>query len=118
MLSMLQDVIRDYDGFVELRFHAKTFQTLSVAQGKLDSSTVRHRNGVGVRVLEGGTWGFASTGDCTPSAVRAAVEQARLGALASAAGVGEEGIRLCVEDLGGLDAGGSAEYLRRIPGGL
>ncbi len=84
MLSMLQDVIRDYDGFVELRFHAKTFQTLSVAQGKLDSSTVRHRNGVGVRVLEGGTWGFASTGECTPSAVRATVEQARLGARASA----------------------------------
>jgi len=84
MLSILSDVIRDYDGFVELRYHAKTFQSLQVAQGRLESSTVRHRNGVGVRVLEGGTWGFASTGECSPSAIRAAVESARLCARASA----------------------------------
>ncbi len=85
MLQILSDVIRDYDGFVELRYHAKTHQSLRVAQGRLESSTVRHRNGVGVRVLEGGTWGFASTGECSPSAIRTAVEQARVGARASAA---------------------------------
>ena len=84
MLNILSDVIRDYDGFVELRYHAKTHQSLRVAQGRLESSTVRHRNGVGVRVLEGGTWGFASTGECSPSAIRTAVEQARVGARAAA----------------------------------
>ena len=83
MRSLLEDVARGYDGFVELRYHNKVFRSLLVSQGRVERSTVRHRKGVGVRVLVNGTWGFASTSDCSASAIRAAVETASASAKAS-----------------------------------
>ncbi|MEC7240811.1 MAG: TldD/PmbA family protein [Myxococcota bacterium] len=83
MRSLLEEVARGYDGFVELRYHNKVFRSLLVSQGRVEKSTVRHRKGVGVRVLVNGTWGFASTSDCSAPAIRAAVETASASAKAS-----------------------------------
>jgi len=72
------------DAFVELRYHAKTFRRATVQQGRVERTALRRRDGVGVRVMADGTWGFATTGDATVPAVRRAIEQARAAALATA----------------------------------
>ena len=68
---------------VELRYHSKVFRSLSVQNGKLERSTTRRREGVGVRVLSRGTWGFAATDDLSLPGVRRAIEAARLSARAA-----------------------------------
>jgi TldD protein len=83
-LELLRDVAAKEDGFVELRYHAKTSRAVGVDKGKVERSQVRHRKGVGVRVFAGGGWGFASTGSLDIESVRRAVVAARAGALASA----------------------------------
>jgi TldD protein len=70
--------------FVELRYHAKSSRAVAVEAGRVESSTVRHRRGTGVRVLVDGTFGFASCGSADPADVRRAVDQARAAARASA----------------------------------
>jgi len=106
MKSLLEDVARGYDGFVELRYHNKVFRSLLVSQGRVEKSTVRHRKGVGVRVLVDGTWGFASTSDCTAGAIRSAVETASASAKASA---GYRKVKIPELPAGGLAVGEFAE---------
>lgn len=72
------------DAFVELRYHAKTFRSVTVQQGRVERTTVRRRDGVGVRVLADGTWGFAATGDASVAAIRKAIEAALAAARATA----------------------------------
>jgi TldD protein len=86
MRAMLKDALQRAggDGFVELRWHDKTFRSISVEKGRLERSGVRRRGGVGVRVLVDGTWGFASTGEATVAAVVQAIARARAAAKASA----------------------------------
>jgi TldD protein len=69
---------------VELRYHKKVFRSLTVQSGKLERSTTRRREGVGVRVLSLGNWGFAATDDLTITGVRRAIEAARTSARATA----------------------------------
>jgi TldD protein len=87
MRALLRDALQRAggDGFVELRWHAKTFRSVSVQKGRLERSSVSRRAGVGVRVLLDGTWGFASTGDASLAAVATALDRARAAARASAA---------------------------------
>ncbi len=84
MRQLLQDIIQNYDGFVELRYHGKVFRSITAEKGKIERSSVRRRSGIGIRVLEGGTWGFASTGSDSPDAIRRGIADARQAALASA----------------------------------
>ncbi len=76
----------DADGgpFVELRYHKKRSRSVSVEKGRVDQARIAEHTGVGVRVLEQGTWGFASTDRLETAAVRRAVEAARAAARASA----------------------------------
>ena len=83
--EVLNEAIQGSDGFVELRYHEKSTRTVGVDQGRLERSQYRRRSGVGVRVLQDGGWGFASTGDLTTAAVRQAIDDARGAAKASAA---------------------------------
>jgi len=71
-------------GFVELRWHAKRTRGLSVEKGRVDNATAAEHSGVGVRVLEQGTFGFASTGQLEKGAIVRAIGQARAAARASA----------------------------------
>ena len=77
----------DADGgpFVELRYHKKRSRSVSVEKGRVDQARIAEHTGVGVRVLEQGTWGFASTDRLETAAVVRAVESARAAARASAA---------------------------------
>jgi len=83
-LDILKDVIRSCDGFVELRYHSKLTRNVGVEKGRVEKTQSRHRVGVGVRVLDAGAWGFASTGAIDATSVRRAVEIARRGARTSA----------------------------------
>ncbi|MGY3029058.1 TldD/PmbA family protein [Thermostichus sp. MS-CIW-34] len=84
MRDLLRDILRDCSGFVELRYHSKVFRSITAEKGRLERTAVRRRSGVGVRVLEAGTWGFAATGDPSPAAIREAIAEARRAAQASA----------------------------------
>jgi TldD protein len=70
---------------LELRYHHKALRTLTARDGMLERSLTRTRSGVGVRVLAGGTWGFACTSEASPAAVARAIAAARAHALGSAA---------------------------------
>lgn len=83
-LELLSEIAAAQGGFVELRYHAKTSRSLSVDRGKVERSQIRHRKGVGVRVLAGGGWGFASTGQIDRASIQRAVEMARAAAAACA----------------------------------
>lgn len=84
MRELLKDILSGTQGFVELRWHAKTFRDVQVQNGRLVSSTLKRRDGVAVRVLVDGTWGFASTSDPDKASVLRAIERARASARATA----------------------------------
>ncbi|HYB98237.1 MAG TPA: TldD/PmbA family protein [Candidatus Limnocylindrales bacterium] len=83
-LDILRDIAAGQDGFVELRYHAKTSRSIGVDKGKVERSQIRHRKGVGVRVFEAGGWGFASTGSLDAASIRRAIDTARAGARSTA----------------------------------
>jgi TldD protein len=84
MRDLLYDIIQDCSGFVELRYHGKVFRSVTAEKGRIERTAIRRRSGVGVRVLEAGTWGFASTGDPSAAAIQGAIADARRAAQASA----------------------------------
>lgn len=83
--DVLKDVLDASDGgFVELRYHKKRTRSLAVENGRVDQARIAEHTGVGVRVLEDGTWGFASTDRLEPARIGLAVEAARRAARSSA----------------------------------
>ncbi len=81
--ATLRDCLDAHGDFVELRFHQKVVRSVAFEQGRLEAATLRRREGTGVRVLHGGTFGFASCGSADPAEVRATIELARAAARAS-----------------------------------
>jgi len=77
------------DGFVELRYHKKRTRGVAVEKGRVDSASISEHTGVGVRVLEAGTWGFASTDRVEAGAIARAIDLARRAARSSAPGRNE-----------------------------
>ena len=84
MRQVLKDLVDGQDGFVEFRYVKKTSRSVVVEKGKVEAAAVKRRCGVGIRVLEGGTWGFSSTGSIEPANIVKALGRARSAARASA----------------------------------
>ena len=84
MRDTLERIAGQHGGFIELRYHHKTSRRFDVEGGRLEAALVKERAGVGVRVLEGGTWGVAATSDTSEPAIRRAVDLAVSAARASA----------------------------------
>ncbi|MBL8859489.1 MAG: TldD/PmbA family protein [Planctomycetes bacterium] len=83
--DLLSEVLaQNAGGFVELRYHKKKTRAVAVEKGRVDTAQVTEHSGVGVRVLEDGTWGFASTDRLEASAIERAIQSARAAARASA----------------------------------
>jgi TldD protein len=83
--DLLQDVLEEKaGGFLELRYHKKRTRAVAVEKGRVDAAQVTEHTGVGVRVLEDGTFGFASTDRADAASIGAAVDSAREVARASA----------------------------------
>jgi TldD protein len=75
--DLLAELARESDGYVELRYHNRLTQSVRVEKGKVEAGRVTRRRGVGVRVLDAGAFGFASTSRADRDSVRAAIDRAR-----------------------------------------
>ncbi len=83
--DLLAEVLaKNAGGFVELRYHRKKTRAVVVEKGRVDTAQSTEHSGVGVRVLEDGTWGFASTDRVEASSIERAIRNARAAAKASA----------------------------------
>jgi len=83
--DLLAEVLaKNAGGFVELRYHKKKTRAVVVEKGRVDTAQVTEHSGVGVRVLEDGTWGFASTDRVEALYIERAIRNARAAAKASA----------------------------------
>ncbi len=85
MRDILEGLAARAGSFVELRYHRKETRRFEVERGRVENAAIQQRAGVSVRVLEGGTWGFAATSDPSEAAVTRAIETARGAAKASSA---------------------------------
>lgn len=103
------------DGFVELRYHKKRTRALAVEKGRVDTAQVNEHTGVGVRVLEHDTFGFASTDRVEPAAIARAVDLARAAARSAAKARHGEAPRLATTKLarGRFDSPGVDAVLDR-----
>ncbi len=64
--------------WAEARYHKKKTNVLGVLKGEVSELSSKHYEGVGLRVLVGGTWGFASTGDLSMASLQKTFKQAQL----------------------------------------
>jgi len=71
-------------GYADARVVDHAEELLSVRDGQVEAATHTESQGIGVRVLVDGAWGFASTADLTPAGVDRAAAQAVQIARASA----------------------------------
>jgi TldD protein len=82
--DLLSSVLeKSQGGFVELRYHKKRSRAVAVEKGRVDTAQSTEHSGVGVRVLEDGTWGFASTDRVDAPSIERAIASARAAARAS-----------------------------------
>ncbi len=77
MRDLLKECIEAETGLVELRYHHKENRSFFAEKGRIESTALRKRSGVGVRVLHNGTWGFASTSEITKSSIQNAMRIAK-----------------------------------------
>ena len=77
MKDQLQKAIAGKDGFVELRYHRRKSNSFVAQKGRVDVANHSVTEGVGVRALIDGAWGFAATADTSESAIDRAIEEAR-----------------------------------------
>lgn len=62
--------------WLEVRYHNKNSRVLGVLKGEVSEMSSKHYEGVGLRVLLNGTWGFASTGDASFASLEKALRKA------------------------------------------
>src|SRR5271154_2468745 len=64
--------------WTEIRYHKKSSHVLGILKGEVSEMSSKHYEGVGIRCLVNGTWGFASTGDLSETGLTSAVQKAEL----------------------------------------
>lgn len=72
-LNALQDLGVDYG---EVRAEGRTEENVSTKNREVDALSRRESRGIGIRVLHGGAWGFAATGDTSQAAIARAAQAA------------------------------------------
>ncbi|MCP4545015.1 MAG: TldD/PmbA family protein [bacterium] len=80
MKTQLETIVGKQQGWVELRYHRRLLNDLTVQKGRVDIANSTVIAGIGVRVLENGCWGFASTVDLSSAAIERAIDSARANA--------------------------------------
>src|SRR5688572_16681182 len=80
----LESVAARTNGFVELRYHRKKSRTAGVENGRIEVANARRREGIAVRVIDDGCFGYASCGSAERADLDAAIERARASARVSA----------------------------------
>jgi TldD protein len=77
MKSALQHLVQSQSGYVELRHHRRVWNYLRATNDRVDFAKHTVIEGVGVRVLVDGCWGFAATADTSEIAIVQAIAAAR-----------------------------------------
>jgi TldD protein len=70
MLELLKDLVDAHPGWIELRYLDRQTRILYLDKGRLDESIQDHSRGVGVRVIEQGAFGYASTTSLDSASIR------------------------------------------------
>lgn len=70
--------------YADARRVRRTMELLVMKNGELEAGSVTESDGFGIRVLDGGAWGFSSSSEMTPESVTRVAEQALAIAKASA----------------------------------
>ena len=77
MQTLLQSLARSASvDWIDLRFHRRRVRRIGVRMGQLAEAQANVFSGVGIRVLDGGGWGFAATADLTEPGLRRALDNA------------------------------------------
>ncbi len=78
MRGLLETQLRGFStgDYGELRYHRRLASSIIVRKGELETAQTSRYEGVGVRVLRNGRWGFSSTNHADGSAISRAVGQA------------------------------------------
>lgn len=72
-LNVLSDLGVDYG---EARAERRVEENIATKNREVEALSRRESRGIGIRVLHGGAWGFAATGDMTRTGIRRAANQA------------------------------------------
>ncbi len=80
MRSVIDSITADY---VEMRYQHRLSRSVQADDGKLEASGAGNTRGVGVRVLKGGSWGFASTTRTDSESLHAVAKDALMLAVSS-----------------------------------
>lgn len=77
MIELLKSCLDATGHYVELRYHRRTSESFTVQKHRVDVANHSVVEGIGVRVLANGVWGFAATHLCEKASVQQAIEAAR-----------------------------------------
>lgn len=80
MKQILQNLVQRQSDYIELRWHKRTSNSFLATKGRVDVANHSMTEGVGVRALVHGAWGFAATSDVSEAAIKRAIEQAQANA--------------------------------------
>lgn len=94
MKHILQHLVTKQQGYVELRWHRRISNQFLATKGRVDVANHGVTEGVGVRALVDGAWGFAATADVGEAAIKRAIEQAQANARLLAKARGKRNVTL------------------------
>lgn len=80
MKQVLSHLIAKESGYVELRWHKRISNQFLATKGRVDVANHGVTEGIGVRALIDGAWGFAATADISEAAIQRAIGQAQANA--------------------------------------
>ena len=80
MKQVLSHLIAKESGYVELRWHKRISNQFLATKGRVDVANHGVTEGIGVRALIDGAWGFAATADIGEAAIQRAIGQAQANA--------------------------------------
>ena len=104
------------NSYVELRYHKRQSNSFMAQRGRVDVANHSLVEGIGVRALIDGAWGFAATARVDEASILRAIEQARRNALTIVAGRGKKVLHLQKGKLATLDwTGPGFEELLAMP---
>ena len=63
MKALLQSMVAKQQGYLELRWHKRISNQFLATKGRVDTANHGMVEGIGVRALVDGSWGFAATAD-------------------------------------------------------
>lgn len=78
--SRLRRLVAGSPHYIEIRYHNRRSRSLGIRKGTPIELTSKHTEGVGIRVLYNGAWGFAATSDLGEAALERSLRSAFEGA--------------------------------------